>query len=449
MKKIFLALLLASSAVSAQQEKFDIITYTALKGWKKQTSEQALQLTHEDAAKGSYCMITLYKALPASDDAKKNFDMSWDDLVKESLSVTAAPEMQAPATDEGWLVQSGYAPFEKDDLKGLALLASASGFNKVVNILILTNSDTYETKISSFLGSINFKKPFVTRATGNKPVAVKPAVVTAIKTKFAFNTTNFDDGWTATEQADWVEATKGNIKALIHYPNKKADEYNSVLLDGLKTAWDILVAPRYSSASNMQFKPVSGWEPIEYAEATMVEKGTGKTVYVVLFKKNYSGGNGKFLEFITPDKNTFEKEFGVYRQESYGWEKMEKMATYNKFAVAPSDLSGKWTTNFSGILQYVNANTGLDAGMSTHQSVQTFQFGAGNTYKWEISVASGFVGSIKFQSAKSNGKFNVPNNWQVHFSDLEGKPKTYAAQFSCIKGARILWIDGTGYAKAE
>jgi hypothetical protein len=450
MKKILatISLVISLTTINAQQEKFDITTYTSLKGWKKHATEQALQLTHEDAAKGTYCMITLYKALPGSDDARTNFDLSWENLVKESLSVAAAPEMQTPATEDGWQVQSGYATFEKDDLKGMALLANSTGFGKMINILILTNSNTYEPKITSFLESISFRKPAAAPATNKKPVTGQPVATTAIKTKFAFNTTNFDDGWVATEQADWVEVTKGNLKVLLHYPNKKADEYNPVLLDGLKIAWDILVAPRYKSASGMQFKPVSGWESIEYAEATMVDSKTNKTVYVVLFKKNYSGGSGRFMEFIAPDKSTFEKAFGVYRQESFGWETMEKMINYNKFAIAASDLTGKWTNNFSGIQQYVNARTGADAGMDTHSSVQTFQF-TGAAYKWELTVASGFVGAIKFNNVKSNGKFSVPNNWQVYFSDIEKKPRTYDAQFTCIKGARILWIDGIGYAKAE
>ena len=43
----------------------------------------------------------------------------------------------------------------------------------------------------------------------------------------------------------------------------------------LKIAPDVLVAPRYSSASNMQFRPISSWESVEFAEAEMVEKGTG------------------------------------------------------------------------------------------------------------------------------------------------------------------------------
>lgn len=264
---------------------------------------------------------------------------------------------------------------------------------------------------------------------------------------FAFTTTNFDDGWTSTVQEDWVEVTKGNIKVQIHYPNKKADEYNSVLLDGLKTAWDVLVAPRYSSASNFEFKPIQSWQSIEFAEADMVENATGKTVHVVLFKKNFSGGGGKFLEFISANKNAFELEFGAYINEALapGWDKMAAMANYNKFAVGASDLIGKWTTNFTGMTQYVNAYTGASAGADTHASNESFVFGADNTYKWDLGVASGFVGNIKFQSAKAAGKWSLLNNWQVHFSEIEKKAKTYNAFFSCIKGARILWLQDTGY----
>jgi hypothetical protein len=216
-------------------------------------------------------------------------------------------------------------------------------------------------------------------------------------------------------------------------------------MDGLKNAWNILVAPRYSSASNFEFKPITGWQSIEFAEADCIEKDSGKRVHVVLFKLNYSNGSGKYMEFITVDKATYEKEFGPYRQESYGWEKVERMANYNKFAVAASDLKGKWTNNFTGLTQYVNAYTGASAGADTHASNEVFEFGGGNTYKWSLGVASGMVGNIKFQSAKGAGKFSMTGNWQVNFSDIEGKPKKYNAYFSCIKGARVLWLQDTGY----
>jgi hypothetical protein len=266
---------------------------------------------------------------------------------------------------------------------------------------------------------------------------------------FAFSTTNFDDGWSSTVQEDWVQVTKGTSKVLIHYPNKEADAYNSVVLDGLKNAWNILVAPKYSTAANFEFKPISGWQTIDFAEADAVEKATGKTVHVVLFKMNYYNGGGKYLEFITPDKRSFEQEFGAYHETSSGWEKMENMANYNKFAVAASDLNGKWTNDFTGMQQYVNAYTGASAGADTHASNEVFEFDADNTYRWSLSVASGFVGNIKFQSVKSNGKISLPNIWQISFSDIEGKPRTYNAHFSCIKGARILWIDDKAYGKSN
>ena len=281
------------------------------------------------------------------------------------------------------------------------------------------------------------------------PEIIQKSTQPAVNSGFAFTTTNFDDGWTSNVKEDWVEVTKANLKVLIHYPKKAADAHNFVLLDGLKTAWDVLVAPRYSSASNMEFKPLTGWQSIEFAEADMVETITGKLFHVVLFKINYSNGSGKYLEFISSNKNSFEQEFGAYHATTYGWEKMESMANYNKFAVAASDLSGKWSNDFSGMTQYVNAYTGADAGANTHASNQNFEFGAGNTYKWDLGVASGFVGNIKFQSVNSSGKFSVPNNWQIYFSDMEGKPKTYNAYFTCIKNARVLWIGETGFGKKE
>ena len=627
MKKIIFlcAICVFAGNIFAQKETFDLATYTTPKGWKKLSSESAVQFKKEDEAKGTFCIITLFKAVPGTANSKENFDLAWTSVVKEMVTVSTEPEMQTVATENTrpddpvgreWEAQSGYAPFEKDGTKGIVILVTSSGFEKMVNIIILTNTDVYEKEMTAFLESISLKKPepglqqnttqqsnkgantpiaasgsltkYVWKShqnrkdamgnnagystnsyqfysngtykfsnttfqyftpkyymvnedgtyqiTGNK-IILKPAkskfevhqrektdpvlksgnfslevvqysfeyatvydrlrivllpvngnetkrdgafnyYVNGEKTKsylydaeeklsiqtintqnaqspvpssggFTFTTTNFDNGWTSTVQQDWVEVTKVNIKVLIHYPNKKADAYNSVLLDGLKNAWNILVAPKYSSASNFEFKPRSGWESIEFAEADAIEKISGKQVYVVLFKKNYSNGSGKYLEFITTSKNAFENEFGPYHETSSGWEKMENLATYNKFAIAAADLQGKWTSDFTSAIQYVNAHTGLDAGMDTHASVENFQFGSGNTYKWDLGIASGAVGNIKFKSVKANGKFSVPNNWQITFSDIESRPRTYNAHFSCIKGFRILWLDNRAFGRIE
>lgn len=431
--------------IAQSNQTFDIITFSPPKGWGKKNSENAVQFTTQEAAKGTYCIITLMKSVPGTDNSKQNFNTTWQKAVKETMNVSTAPEMQAPTKENGWNVESGYAPFESDGTNGIAMLITSSGFEKMVNILVLTNTTDYEKDVTSFLESISLPKQVTKITTSNISANTKPTKSSGFK----FTTTNFDDGWVATEQPDWVSVTKENINVLVHYPNKKADAYNSVVMDGLKNAWNILVAPKYSAASNMEFKPITGWQTIEFAEADMTDNNSRQKVHVVLFKMNYSNGSGKYLEFITNDKQSFENEFGPYHQTTSGWEKLENMVYYNRFAVAASDLQGKWTSDFSGAIQYVNANTGLDAGMDTHASVENFQFGAGNTYKWDIGVASGPVGNIKFTSKNSNGKFSLPNNWQVYFSDLSGKPRTFTAYFSCIKGLRILWLDNKPYAKSN
>ena len=436
------------SSLAQSSETFDIATFQPPKDWNKQASQSSIQISTEDKAAGTYCLITLFKSIPGTANSTKNFDSAWQTVVKGIVTVSTAPQMASPVNENGWEIQSGFSPFEKGGEKGIAMLVTGSGFGKMVNVLILTNTQAYEQNITGFLESINLKKPVAEIGATTKEAPAVPSTA-ASANGYGFGTTNFDDGWTSIVQDDWVQVAKGNIRVLIHYPNKRADAYNSVVMDGLKNAWDVLVAPRYSTASNFEFKPITGWQAIEFAEADAVEKGTGKTVHVVLFKMNYSSGGGRYMEFITPNKSAFEREFGAYHQTTSGWEKMENMATYNKFSVAPADLKGKWTNDFAGTLSYVNAYTGASAGTDTHASVENFVFGPGNIYKWDIGVASGFVGSIKFQSVKSNGKFTVPSNWQVSFSDIEGKPRMFNAFFSCVKGGRILWLDGKPFGKLQ
>ena len=454
MKTILLLICFTSfSVISLAQvsETFDIATFNPPKGWKKQASQDSIRFSTED--KADYCLITLFKSIPGTGNSRENFDITWQKVVKGMVNVSVAPQMQPASNTEDWKAEMGSAPFEKDGEKGVAVLVTISGYGKMVNVLVLTNTQAYEPTITAFLESVSLNKPvgqIYTAPAKNEPAAPSQAALpVAAANGYAFSTTNFDDGWTSTVQEDWVQVTKGNTKVLIHYPNKLADAYNSVVMDGLKNAWDVLVAPRYSTASNFEFKPITGWQVIEYAEANMVEKISGERVYVVLFKMNYSSGAGRYLEFITPNKNAFEQEFGAYHATTSGWEKMENMANYNKFGVAAADLKGKWTNDFSGSLSYVNAYTGASAGTDTHASIENFTFGPGNAYKWDLGVASGAVGNIKFQGVKSSGRVSVPGIWQATFSSIEGKPRTYNAHFSCIKGARILWLDGKAFGRLD
>lgn len=451
MKRTILLIIAASffSVVSQAQttDSFDIATFKAPKGWTRDAKEGSVRFSIENPANGTYALMSMVKSLPAPGNSVQNFKAAWDLLVKGSVNVATAPQMLPSENEGAWALEIGYAPFEKEGEKGVAMLATISGSGTMVNVFILTNTQAYEKEITGFLESIDLKKraiePTVKAAL---PPASPRTAPPASASGYGFATTNFDDGWTSTVQDDWVQVTRGATTVLIHYPNKQADAYNSVLMDGLKKAWDVLIAPRYATGRNFEFKPITGWQSIEFAEADMTDHA-GKSVHVVLFKMNYQNGSGRYLEIITATKQAFEQEFGAYQQKTYGWEKLEGMASYNKFGVAPADLKGKWTNDFSGALSYVNAYTGADAGMSTHASVENFSFGPGGTYNWDLGVASGMVGNIKFQGVKSSGRVTVPGIWKITFSSIEGKPRTYDAHFSAIKGARVLWLDGRAFGK--
>ncbi len=446
---ITIALLFSAGASAQSPDSFDIASFQAPKGWTREANDKTIQFTTENKAERTYCVLTMLKSLPATGTSVENFNLAWASLVKGAVNPTSPPEMLPSANEGAWAIEIGYSPFEKNGQKGVAMLATISGSGTMLNVLILTNTQAYEKDITAFLESIDLKRPVVEPPSKPTVPAASPAKPPAISSGYAFTTTNFDDGWTSTIENDWVRVSRGAVVVLIHYPNKQADTYNSVLMDGLKNAWDVLVAPRYPTGRNLEFKPITGWQSIEFAEGDLTEQGSGKTVHVVLFKMNYQNGSGRYLEFITPTKQAFEQEFGPYHQGTSGWEKLESMANYNKFGIAASDLKGKWTNDFTGALSYVNAYTGASAGMNTHSSVENFSFAPGGTYSWDLGVASGFVGNIKFQSVKSSGRVSVPNVWKLTFSSIEGKPRTFDAHFSIIKGARILWLDGKAFGKVN
>ena len=445
MKQIFLAVIcLLSIAVNAfgqTTETFDVATFQAPKGWSKQAGADSIQFSIADNS--NFCLVTLFKSVPGLGTPKENFDAAWATIVKDAVTVSAAPQM-FPADNKGeWQIAGGFSPFEKDGVKGVAVLYTASGYGKMVNALVLTNTQAYEAATTAFLESISFKKP----AGESQPAKTAPTgqaigpQLPARKSSFKFNTSNFDDGWTSTEQEDWVEVAKGQIKVLIHYP-KQGTIFPADPEPLTNAAWDILVAPRYSNLKNYKTAYIQTYNRPYLGMGYAADRASGKQVFVLLFRQGDTG----WLEFIAPDKNSFIQQF-KFDPETIKWDSesdllkpLVQMVTYNKFAIAESDFNGTWTNDFTGVQQLYSVYTGNYAGMNLHQSNQEFVFGAGRSYRWELLVVSGMVGNAKYANVKSAGTFSVLNNWQIHFSKIESGPKTYNAHWSCIKGARLLHL---------
>jgi hypothetical protein len=440
--------------VAQKTETFDIATYTVPSGWTQtNNTKNVVSYTITNNQKGTYCQIGVYASTGSKGNLQADFESEWQELVVKIYKPSTKPELIPMASENGWDAQAGVAPFEFNGARSASMLVTMSGNGRCMSIVIVTNTEDYQAEIEKFVDAVNLKAIAPASRTGadnaGQETTKQSSTPSAIKGAFTFSISNFDDGWTSTVQEDWVDVTKGGLKVLLHYPTSKIDVSSMDYKTISNNAWNTLVAPRYNSMNDfVLFGGSSDYEKPHFIAANVTDNKTGKKVYVALFKK----GNSGWIEFITSDKNSFVQAFGLdignvdyYNTPSTVWDPLKKMADYNKFAVAASDLQGKWTNNFSGMTQYVNIYTGASAGASAHASTESFLF-TGNTYHWELSFSSGMVGNLKANGAKSDGTLNIPNNWQIHFSNLEGKPKTYNAFFSCIKGGRMLWLEDTNYA---
>ena len=164
---ILISLLVLTIASFGQtSETFDIATFRVPAGWTKRTTPNSIQIAVEDG-QNSYCLITLFKSIPAIGGADENFRASWDTIVKDAVTVNPRAQMIPANNKEEWKALGGFSPFEKNGEKGVAVLVNVSGHGKMVNVLVLTNTQKFESSITAFLESISLKAP--------APAPVQPA----------------------------------------------------------------------------------------------------------------------------------------------------------------------------------------------------------------------------------------------------------------------------------
>lgn len=452
MKSLFLPLaLLLSVCAAAQRQTFDLLSFVAPAGWKKEVQQNQVVFTRVDNAKKTWGQIGVIKSTVSKGSLEADFASEWKGLVADRYKITAPPQILEEHEEKGWKYRSATGEFRFNNSDAYAILCTMSGYGRCVSVVVNSNSQDYLAAITQFLESVDISKPAGTTASpGNKTPGQTPPVVNtppkspAATGGYQYTTTNFDDGWVSVVKEDWVEASKGNIRVLLHYPREEEKKYYSQQDEHTRVFWNLLVAPRYSNLTNFELLNYNmSFEPGRFAAGNLVEPATGQTVYVVLFSKAKSG----WMEIITPDKNTFVKAFGIQNPDVnfYDWEPLTRLSGYNKFAVGENDLAGKWTTDFTAVNSLYNVYTGAYAGAHTYTSSSSFEFTRNRTYKWNLVMAAGTLGSMKVDRATASGTWKLLNNWQVWFSDIERKPRTYNAYFTCIKGGRLLWLQDTGY----
>ncbi|MEZ5344418.1 MAG: hypothetical protein R2681_02585 [Pyrinomonadaceae bacterium] len=135
-----------------QSDKFDIVQFDTPKGWQKETGTNTVQFGSENAD-GS-CIITIFKSINGTDSPTENFHYAWTSIVRDLIDVSLMPQMLPGISEKGWASESGFAAYESDGKKGVVLLVSITGGGKLVNILVLTDTNSFQPEIDAFLESV-------------------------------------------------------------------------------------------------------------------------------------------------------------------------------------------------------------------------------------------------------------------------------------------------------
>jgi len=153
-----LLLLMISSICFCQTEKFDIITYTPPKEWKKETKEGVVNYTAVNNTTGAFCVISMYASSASTGDAEKDFKREWKELVVKPYAAEVTPKTEKQRTPDGWESVGGASLVKVDGTDVYIILSVFSGFGKTVSIRTSINDQSYTAQIDALFESMNLDK---------------------------------------------------------------------------------------------------------------------------------------------------------------------------------------------------------------------------------------------------------------------------------------------------
>jgi hypothetical protein len=161
--------LITSEFGFSQPVTFDIAKFNPPKGWAKDDKENLLSYTITNNAKGTYCVLGIYKSINSSGDPEKDFQSDWDNLVAQKLGITQQPQKQKGERKDGYDVITGAGTFTQGKSMGLAILTTLSNNSRVMSVVMLTNDTSYFSDFRSFYTSFRLEGPTASLNTSVHP----------------------------------------------------------------------------------------------------------------------------------------------------------------------------------------------------------------------------------------------------------------------------------------
>lgn len=419
--------IVAASAILAETHAVDLARYSAPDGWKREEKARTSvsHIATDEKTKG-WCQLYVWLSTNSAGNLDADFAAEWSGLIVGNFGALTPSAIQARQI-AGW--QGKAATANKNGLT-IYLYTYSTGKKRMAFTASTNRPQQYQQAIDAFFASITLAAPETVTSAIPAPTPSN-----------AGKTTNFDDGWVSVEQPDWVRSTKDGVVVLIHYRQPDIRAFNNVH-EATAFAWNQLLGSRYKNVANAWFRR-SFWSDGDafsgkYFAQADARDNDGRPVHVALFR---GGNGGKWIEIVTPDKATFQSRFTAVQQyDGTNWAPLEKLAVYNKFAVAAADVVGSWESASGAAVQYYEVYTGNNAGMAYASSTISFVFRPDGTYTSVYKGAQNLQNGrgTQFHGETFNGRYSV-TNWEMTLTNrFKGETHKFAIQFEAVKGGRIL-----------
>ncbi|HMT74521.1 MAG TPA: hypothetical protein PKA77_10650 [Chitinophagaceae bacterium] len=441
MKKLITVclLLIGQSVFSQQKESFDLASYTIPKGWKKEIGNGSRSYAITNPQNGQYAKLIVYKSIPGTGVLNTDFETEWTDLVVTPYQPSAERESTEENLPNNWKIKTGTSAFSFNGSQSAIILMTAVSKGNKMSLVFMTNSDKYMADLEGIGNSLQFKK--ATAVTTRLPVDNKVGQPAA-NGSYTFTTSNFDDGWASTVQNDYVLVEKGNNTVYLNYHVPyNASQFSGTGVRDAQYYWDNYVtklfdvqSKQFNDGASMALKP-------PYMEGSATDKRTGKSCFIGMYL-NIVPNAVSVIIGTAPDEAAFRQLFPK-ANDPFGSD-LSAMTRYNKFAIAPSDVTGKWQNGNTSTAQwYYTSPSGYEgyAGMTLAATSATFIFNTNGSYTSIHNGATGAVGNMKTFQQEYKGNFTVTNWMLTATNRFGGKTDKFEASFSAVRGGRILKLN--------
>lgn len=404
--------------------QFDIFSCKAPPGYAIKDNKE--KLFFEKIEGSTYCQLYLWKAVNGESDPEKDFAKDWNNFAVTPYQVNA-PETKEVNNADGWTVINGAA---RGTYKNIQFVISVSTYSKgdvTYSVVSVLNDKKYLSDVDLFIATVDPDlKKFKSGNTVIKSTASQPGQLMSM----AKPSTKFDDGWTATALTNYVQLHKSNTEIRLHYVDAALDDAKSNMIDAPEYYWKQYVEPYFNVRQPEKWSGVQ-YPVIYFMQGNATSKQTGASCFVAI-KIVYNGG-ARPIVVVCPDQASYQGQFAHPNE-------LDRMLSYNKFAVTAKDIIGTWNGGGGGGLDYYNAYTGNYMSSHTLSTTDEFTFNSNGTYSSMYRSANINGGNAKFGGQDFKGKFSC-TDWQLSATNrFRGVTTNFNAQLIAVKGGYLLYL---------